>query len=329
MRRGVPDGEQRWTAALQLDRKDKVVEAFDLLRGAGLDQWAHYLKVYRMIEAEAITRTRASVEQAAPWLSLEFIPYEVGQAQHAMRRMIGEACDTVAQRLGAIHEHPTRITIIAEECDVPWATNPYGYCADKDPHAKVCVPVRLLDDPPEFMQTIAHEYAHVISLSLSQGRAPKWLEEAVSVLAEREFDEGCWRDFVEDHADWLTPGELELEFGFVRYPDAAAAGWSDPMLLPEGPSVEVADDADAMYLAYQQAGFIGRYLLGRGSERSVGEVLRHIGSDSLWRGLGVALSMRSRTDDALRRVYGFGEADLFARTLAWLRATPWDEISRA
>jgi hypothetical protein len=322
------DGEQRWTAAFKLDHQDKVSEAFALLRGAGLDQWGQYLKVYRMIEAEAITRGRARIEEASPWLTLEYIPYEVGDAAAAMRRMIGEACDTVARRLGVVHQHPARIAVMAEECDVPWATNPYGYCADKEPYAKVCVPVRLLDDPPEFMQTIAHEYAHVVSLSLSQGRAPRWLEEAVSVLAERSFDQGCWEDFVEDRVDWLPPGALELEFGFVRYPDQADSGWNDPMLLPEGPPVTPSDDAGAMYLAYQQAGFIGRYLLGLADESRVGRLLREIGSQSLWRGLSVALRFRSRTDDALRRVYGLGEQELFDRTLDWLRRTPWEQIAR-
>lgn len=47
-------------------------------------------------------------------------------------------------------------------------------------------------------QTLVHEYAHVITLTLSDARIPRWLTEGISVVEERLFDPSWGREYARD-----------------------------------------------------------------------------------------------------------------------------------
>lgn len=282
-------GRYGWDVIQALYDADQVEEAFEAAREIEFDWWAAYLSFYRQLEAEYLTRRRARIEELTPWLSLEWIPEEVGDRIGRVRELCLYACERVAERLGWSHEEPARIAILARETDVPWAAHPYGYCAEKDPYEKICLPLNLVFDLQEFRHAVAHEYAHVISLNLSAEYAPRWLEEAVSVLAERKFDARVLAAFKAGRAPWLGPEQLEVAI----HPDN--------------------EDRQGLWRAYQQAGLIGRYLASLGEERRLGDLLRAHADENPWRHLGRVLRGRSRTDAALRRVYGFGERELFRR----------------
>lgn len=92
--------------------------------------------------------------------------------------------------------------------------------------------------------TLWHEVAHVVTLSLSKNRVPRWLTEGLSMMEERQAREG-WGDFLGPSfvqafaSDRLLP-LAELNAGFVR---------------PEFPG--------QLELSYFQAGWVCEFLASR------------------------------------------------------------------
>lgn len=296
----MPDAQ--WEVAIGHYDWDHMAEAYAAAVDAGIEDSGEDLFWFRLIEAEWTTRRRARIDRVADWLEIEWIEAEAPRPFKPWISRAVRAMDEVARRLRWEHAAPTRVAILAEETDAPWAAHPYGYCADKHPYEKICLPPYLYDEPDEFSQAVAHEYAHVISLNLTQGLAPAWLEETISVLAERNFDDQALAEFRSGQAPWLTPSELEGAFGVDLDPSE--------------------DDEDRSWLAYQQAGLIGRYLMSLGPEERLADLLRaHVGLGALAR-LRSSLGGASRTDAALRNVYGLGERELFERARDWVFAKP-------
>lgn len=286
-----------WAAVGELYDRDEVVAAHELAESLGTGEFGWNLGFFRSIEAEAATRRESRVVNLAPWLEFEYLPHEVRNYRALAEATLG-TCDLVAARLGWDHGAKTRIAILADEADAPWATNPHGYHSPRVPYDKICLPAYVQDDLGEFRQAVAHEYAHVVTHHLTEGRAPRWLSEAVSVLAERNFDPKAMRALAA--GKWRAPGPLE----------AAFAGDEEG----ENPEWEV-------WLAYQQSGWIGRFLVGLGDERRLAELLRaHVGGGTWKRVLGL-IGGRSPTDQALRAVYGLSVGELFARALKALETS--------
>lgn len=264
-------------------------EAYEAIRPHGIGEAGANIRWYRLIEAETITRLKSEVIELTPWLTLELVPDETDGFAERLSESCLDACETVAQRLGWDHSTPTRISILARETDAPWATNPYGYCVEKEPYAKICLPDHLIEDDEEFAQAVAHEYAHVVSLSLSDENAPRWLEEAVSVLVENRVDQEATALVVEK---WLSPLALEDAF--------EGTGGSS-------------DSGQDVWLAYQQAGWIGRYLASLGSEALLGKLLREHAHEGIWRNLALMFQGKERVDAAVAAVYGTTVPEVFAR----------------
>jgi hypothetical protein len=122
----------------------------------------------------------------------------------------------------------------------------------------------------------------VISANLSDGQAPRWLEEAVSVLAERAVDEIVTQEFLNGTAMWRTPYDLEQIFESRGGEDA---------------------EKEEVLRAYQQAGWIGRYLSECGTERGLTKLLREHANEDLFRNLRLKISGKDRVDGAMRAVY--------------------------
>ena len=283
-----------WAAVGALYDVDDVVAAHAMALDLGMGEGAWQLSFFRLVEAEAVSRKESRVVSLAPWLEFEYLPHEM-RGFKAFSEAALEMCELVADRLGWEHAVQTRIAVLADDADAPWATNPHGYHTVRKPYDKICLPAYLQDDLPEFRQAVAHEYAHVVTQGLTEGRAPRWLSEAVSVLAERSFDPKAARA-LRDGA-WLPPGPLE----------AAFAGDEEG----ENPEWSV-------WLAYQQSGAIGRYLKGLGDERRLGDLLRAHTGRTFWSRLAATMIGRSPTDQAMRKVYGMSVVEVFANARAGL-----------
>jgi tetratricopeptide (TPR) repeat protein len=65
-----------------------------------------------------------------------------------------------------------------------------------------------------------HEFAHVVTIQLTQYRIPRWLTEGISVYEEGRFNPSWSRNFQREIADAFGSGQLlpmaELDFGFSK-----------------------------------------------------------------------------------------------------------------
>ncbi len=286
-----------WEAALDHYHWDRLDAAYEHIQRRGIGEAGSFIRWYRVIEAESVTRQKSRIERINHWLTLEYVADEVLDLREQLARRTLDACDDIARRLGWTHSVETMVSILAEETDAPWATNPYGYCVSKEPYEKICLPCYLIDDADEFVQAISHEYAHVISDNLSDGHAPRWLEEAVSVLAERSFDRETWKAFCEGKIPWHSPDELELLFDLHS---------SD-------------EQKEKIWHAYQQCGWIGRYLARLSGEGRLADLLRDHCNESVIRNLKLSLSGKDRVDGAVEAIYRMSLGELFERTYQWVR----------
>lgn len=294
-----------WEAAFEYYYQDQMLDSYAEIRDHGVGEAGELLRWYRVIEAESETRMKSEVLEVADWLSLEYVPDETMGLETELGERTLVACNQVAERLGWTHSIPTRLAILAEETDAPWATNPYGYCVSKEPYEKICLPNYLVDDPIEFSQAVAHEYAHVISTHLTDEYAPRWVEEAVSVLVERRFDHDAWIKFKTQPSTWLRVTELESVL------------------------IDRSDDdgtKDEIWLAYQQAGWIGRFLSQLKGDTALGSFLAEIANESPLLNLLRILMGRDRTEAALRRVYGISQRELFEKAYTWMSGLESNDI---
>lgn len=285
-----------WKAAFEHYNWDRLAEAWELVEEFGVGEASVNLGFYRLIEGEWRTRDRSDIVRVNPWLQVELILDEVGSDQANLIDLLVRACDQVAERLDWQHGPETLISVLAAEVDRPWATNPYGYCVDKHPYEKICLPYHLLDQPGQLFEATAHEYAHVVSLNLSQGRVARWLSEAVSVLIERPENRYASRKFRSGAWQWRRPEELEGMFNVNS------------------------EDIAGVQMAYAQSGLIGRFLASQpGGEAKLSELLAELAKNNLWSDFRRQFAGRSRADAALRSVYGLSEDQVFDHAFDSLR----------
>ncbi|MBX7133093.1 MAG: hypothetical protein K1X67_10495 [Fimbriimonadaceae bacterium] len=277
-----------WKAAFEHYNWDRLAEAWELVEEFGVGEASVNLGFYRLIEGEWRTRDRSDITRVNPWLKVELVLDEIGPDQTDLVELLVRACDQVAERLNWQHGPETLISLLAAEVDRPWATNPYGYCVDKHPYEKICLPYHLLDQPGQLFEATAHEYAHVVSLNLSQGRVARWLSEAVSVLIERPENRYASRKFRSGGWHWRRPEELEGMFNVNS------------------------EDIAGVQMAYAQSGLIGRFLASQpGGEAKLSELLAELAKNNLWSDFRRQFAGRSRADAALRSVYGLSEDQVF------------------
>lgn len=286
-----------WKIVMEHYYADRLAEANAAALELGVGVVANYEGMYRMIDAEWSTRRYSHISDASPWLRVESIPKETVGAVD-LDEVILRACNEVADRFGYGERAKTMASVLAVEADAPWAVGRFGYMIEKVPYAKICLPNNRIRNEAALHEVVAHEFAHVVVLNLSEGRAPKWLNEGVAMLAERSSDVRVRRAFSSGQVPWLTARELEIAHSGNRQ------GEPHPMQT---------------WLAYQQSAWVARYLVSVGGEKKVGQLLRSMVEHSTWIEIRVRLTGQSWADEALKHTYGFGEEKLFAETLKWLK----------
>ena len=106
--------------------------------------------------------------------------------------------------------------------------------------------------------TLWHELAHVVTLSLSNEKVPRWFTEGISMMEERQAGEG-WGDY--------------LNVGFVQ-------AYKDDVLLPLkdlNSGFERPKSGQALTIAYFQAGWICEFLVSRYGFDSIAAMLEAFG----------------------------------------------------
>ena len=267
-----------WREAIESYCEDRLEESFALAQALGAGFGGGALRWYRMIEGEALTRRTAKVESLEPWLSLEGNASE-GDVDH---ETIREACREVAGRLDWRYQMPVRVTVLLTEVDARWHGARYGYCVDKVPYDKICVPARAAHDPRELGRVVAHEFTHAITLNLTEKRIPHWLDEGLAMLMENAAPV--------PPREWLDPEPLNAAFEADRRDEAGLARSHD---------------------AYLQSHAIVRYLHRRKNDAGLARLLRAFTNNGFWDEIKINLLGEPSAEEALREVYGFGQRELF------------------
>lgn len=198
-----------WRLAIDAYYRDDLGPAYAMAQNLGAGFGGAALRWYRMIEGEAMTRERARTEELETWLTVEWDPSELHLTEEHKRALL-DPCRRVAERLGWNFEMPVRVAVLLGEADAPWHGARFGYCVDKIPYDKVCLPFRAAQDPAELARVMAHEFTHVVTLNLTQNRIPHWLDEGLAQLMEGADTQG---------EDWLDPEPLNAAFETDRRTD--------------------------------------------------------------------------------------------------------------
>lgn len=275
-----------WREAIEAYLRDQVTEAYALAQEMGAGYQAGGLAWSRMIEGEALTRQNATIVSLRPWLSLEYDASDVhiGEAE---QHTIVDACERVAGRLGWNFEVEVRVMIMRGEVDAPWHGARYGYCIDKYPFDKICIPQRAALSHGSLWPVIAHEFTHVVTLNLTQKRIPHWLDEGLAMLMEGR----------EAHPapEWFDPIELNGAF--------------------EGDRRDV-DGLNRSQEAYFQSAQLVRYLYRLGGDAKLAQLVRAFTNNNFWTEIRINLLGEPSVEEALHEVYGLSQDDLFRKAHA-------------
>lgn len=283
-----------WRVALEHYEAERLEEAYETAVNVGVGSGAHYVTWFRTIEAEFQTSELSNIETLRPNLELEYVEEEASDFLEDARRTTISAIEEMGRRFAYSHESPTRVSVLASETDAPWLYGRYGYCTLKEPFYKICVPHRLLLNEKALFDTLRHEYAHVIVGTLSEGRAPRWLDEAMAMVAEGGIPAAERRRFARGEEDWLGHEELEADLRDL-------------------------EDSRDKYLAYMQAGLVGEYLVAHYGEPSLGEMLRGFSDHSYWRELWLRIRGTSSEEEAIDQIYKLTLVELFDRAERWVK----------
>jgi len=254
------------------------------------------MRFYRLLEAEYLTRQRAQIMELRAGLTFEYNPHEHGLHLHHHSELIRNECEAVAARFGWDFREEARITVLIAEVDAPWHYHRAGYCIDKYPFEKICIPASSLHHEGELRHLIRHEFMHAITMNLCNGHEPVWLTEGLSVFVEGTGPTGYWRRFRDGGAEWRDPMYLS---GGIK-----ANRW--------GNSVE------AIREGYEQASIVVAHLHSLGGDAKLAELMNRIGDEGVRSNFFRSLLGRTRTDEALRAVFGLSESQAFAKARDWL-----------
>lgn len=287
----------RWTdrelvEAYYWDRLDAAYEGI-LRNGMGYDGSRSHL--FRRVEAEYITRQSSELLPINDWLTLEYLPNEVADP-NAIGQAVFAACDEIAKRLSWQHGGKVLVTILANDTDASWLPGRFGVFLDKYPYDKICIPLWATQDPAHLHAVIIHEYAHEIVLELTQGRAPRWLNEMVAKVAEGGPRRDIAQQFASGKLVWLDARRLDLQ-----YVEEA-----------EGHPRNLAN-------AYEQSACIGAYLVSLKGERHLATLLKAFNQHSVLTELIMRALNQRPSDKAFRQAYEMKEREVFARALDWLK----------
>ena len=284
-----------WKLAIDLYHAEKLEEAYDQAVETGMGAAAQYLHWFRIIEAEYVTAIRSNVTSIRNNAELEWIDDESGDFVEEIKAIALEAFDGVGAKLDFDHSSMVRLTVLAAETDAPWLDGRFGYCIQKKPFYKICIPIAIVNQRDVMLETLRHEYAHVVVGTIADRRAPRWLNEAVAQTISGEANAGLAAPFVQGAAKWQSPSSLEAAF-------------NEPQSSQE------------RRLAYAQSALIGAYLSNRFGEKSLGDMLRGFSDNSILQELWMRVRGVHSEEEAIEQVYELSTKELFKQAFEWMRA---------
>jgi hypothetical protein len=291
---GIGSESAAWKAAMELYYDDKVVAAFELVESNAAGYGGSLLSTYRLIEGEARTRQVSDRHKLSPTLELEWVPHEVAH-HNAIGEVILNASGAITRRLQWDQHESVLATILVAEANADWHEARYGYCVDKTPYDKICLPHASCHDPGELWRVTAHEFAHVVVLNMAQKLAPHWLDEGIACLMEGRSAERA-AERLHRGAIWRTPAQMSGAFDVDR---------RDP------------SNMHGVSAAYDQGTVLVAYLHSVAGDPGLVKLLQAFTEHSRWTDLVTRVAGRDPVEVALHQVHAFGQAELFARAVQW------------
>lgn len=296
-RYGGAGASAAWKTVMDLYYLDRMPEAYEFALSLGAGDSAFGTRIYRMVEAEFRAREYGEIRELGEILRVEGPTGMPDEAWEFFESAVQEEFAAVCQRLEYTPIEKVMVSLMIPESDAPWTPYRHGFCVDKEPYEKVCLPMGLIGNQRQFRSALRHEFAHVVNLNLAQGLMGNWMEEAIAMRMGDEFDSRYVDQIRQGIATWMEPKELSDMFSGDRRGEARESVW----------------------WAYQQAGSIGRYLVSLKGEAALGDLGRGFANNSVLHDLKMRVMGQSAEDEALREVFGKREVEVFSEALEWVR----------
>ena len=272
---------------MDLYYEDKVTGAYDVASTQAGAFGGSMLRDYARLEGEALTRKLGQRAKLAPWLEFEWVDAELPHHE-AVGQVVLHAVSETNRRLQWDASESVLVSVLTTEAD----TREYGgYCVDKVPYDKICLPRSACSHPERLAHVVAHEAAHVVVLNTAQKVAPQWLDEGIACLMEGR-DAATASARLTSHDAWRAAFQMGGAFEVDR---------RDPTETP------------GVTAAYDEATVLASYLHSLKGDEGLVELLKGMAPKF---NLGFVFKRLARMDPvdmALRQVYGFGQRELFAK----------------
>ncbi|HEY3914161.1 MAG TPA: tetratricopeptide repeat protein, partial [Verrucomicrobiae bacterium] len=146
---------------------------------------------------------------------VEMSPHEAGLYGNRVLDLLGRAREKLCEKYGVQLSQPTTVDIFPEQKD--FAVRTFGMPGNPG-YLGVCFgsvitansPASQAPNPANWEDVLWHEFCHVVTLTLTKNRMPRWLSEGISVYEERQANPGwgermnlVYRDMITTNA--LTP----------------------------------------------------------------------------------------------------------------------------
>lgn len=209
------------------------------------------IPTYRMIEAEFLTRQKASTIDLSPVLAVELIEGTV--SRDTLVQSVYQAREQAGERLGIDWNSVVHITILDETANAPWVPGRHGYCSPKEGFSKICLPHYLTQDNNELVSALRHELTHALVYQETDLTCAVWLHEAAAMQIGGEPIDRAQAHFRTRQSDWKNPEELSVAFGAPR--------------ISEAEQIRVT-------AAYWQAALVGAHIAQVFGEKTIGKLLK-------------------------------------------------------
>ncbi|HMP84374.1 MAG TPA: tetratricopeptide repeat protein, partial [Verrucomicrobiota bacterium] len=181
--------------------------AEDLLRlGEAEEGWALAEAVHKQdgydVTAYNLTTLRAQMEKYQTLSNAHFIvhmsKHEAGLYGDRVLDLLSRAREALCRKYGVELEQPTSVEIFPEQKD--FAVRTFGMPGNPG-YLGVCFgsvitansPASQLPNPANWEAVLWHEFCHVVTLTATKNRMPRWLSEGISVFEERQANP-AWGD---------------------------------------------------------------------------------------------------------------------------------------
>ncbi len=268
------EGSEHQRQALAYDEEYLPAQlqlAQDLLRlGNAKEGWdlaeAVHKKDGYQVSAYNLTTLRDAMAKFAVLTNAHFqvrmTPQEAGVYGDRLLALLEKARSRLVEKYGVTLDEPTYIEVFNDSKD--FAVRTFGM-PDNPGFLGVCFgrvvtansPATTTANPANWEAVIWHEFCHVITLTMTRNRMPRWLSEGISVYEERQANP-TW-----GHAIDLKFRDMILEGGL-----APIGKMSSAFLTPES--------NEHLQFAYFQAGLVIEFLVNRSGFPALKQLLNDL-----------------------------------------------------